>query len=57
MEGEKIQKGQLHEKIKVGNTAEVIPINRKRWKDHVDRMDEDKWLKTAWNYKPTGQRA
>jgi hypothetical protein len=31
----------------------LSPTYGKRWKDNVNRMGEDKWPKTARNYKPT----
>jgi uncharacterized protein YaaR (DUF327 family) len=40
------------EKLKVQSTAEEIQTYHKNWKEHVERMQEDKLPKLAFKYKP-----
>jgi hypothetical protein len=35
--------------------VEEITTYRKKSKDHVDKSDEDRWLKTTWNCKLHGK--
>jgi hypothetical protein len=45
---------EICEKHMISSIVEEITAYTQRLKEHVWRMDEDKWPKEARNYKPTG---
>jgi hypothetical protein len=46
----------VREKLEVQSTVEEIQSYQKKWKDHIERMQDERLLKLSFKYKSLGKR-
>lgn len=53
---EHIRNESIREELEIKSIIQQVCDYKKRWIDHLQRMDYGRFPKLAWNYKPRGRR-